>query len=91
MTLCAGGDTGIFAHGRNAREEELMVAWGLPALAVLRIATSGNAAVLGLGDRIGAIRPGLAADLVAVEGDRAADIAALEKVRLVVKGGRIAR
>ena len=91
VTLCAGGDTGVFAHGRNAREEELMVAWGLPALRVLQVATSGNAAILGLGDRIGAVRPGLAADLVAVEGDPASDIAALEKVRLVMKGGRIVR
>lgn len=90
VTLCAGGDTGVFAHGRNAREEELMVAWGLPALTVLRIATSGNAAVLGLADRVGAIRPGLIADMVAVDGDPVADIAALEHVRLVVKDGRVA-
>lgn len=91
VTLCAGGDTGVFAHGRNAREEELMVAWGLPPLTVLRIATSGNAAVLGLGDRIGAIRAGYAADLVAVDGDPAAEIAALEHVRLVMKGGQVVR
>jgi imidazolonepropionase-like amidohydrolase len=91
VTLCAGGDTGVFAHGRNAREEELMVAWGLSPLTVLRIATSGNAAVLGLADRVGAIRPGMAADLVAVDGDPAGDIAALEKVRLVMKEGRIVR
>ena len=91
VTLCAGGDTGVFAHGMNAREEELMVAWGLPPLRVLQIATSGNAAVLGLGERIGAVRPGMAADLVAVDGDPSSDIAALEKVRLVVKGGRVVR
>lgn len=91
VTLCAGGDTGVFAHGRNAREEELMVAYGLPALEVLRIATSGNAAVLGLGDTLGAIRPGLTADLVAVAGDPAVDIGALEHVRFVMKGGDVVR
>lgn len=91
VTLCAGGDTGVFTHGRNAREEELMVAWGLPASQVLQIATSGNAAVLGLGDRLGAVRPGLLADLVAVAGDPSRDIAALERVRLVMKGGMVVR
>ncbi|WP_375390618.1 amidohydrolase family protein [uncultured Sphingomonas sp.] len=91
VTLCAGGDTGVFAHGRNAREEELMVAYGLPAIEVLRIATSGNAAVMGLADTLGAIRPGLTADLVAVVGDPAVDIAALEHVRLVMKGGDVVR
>ena len=91
VTLCAGGDTGVFTHGRNAREEELMVAWGLPASKVLQIATSGNAAVLGLGDRLGAVRPGLLADLVAVAGDPSRDIAALEQVRLVMKGGVVVR
>ncbi|WP_174298145.1 metal-dependent hydrolase family protein [Sphingomonas bacterium] len=92
VTLCAGGDTGVFAHGRNAREEELMVAWGgLAPARVLTIATAGNAAVLGLADRLGAIRPGLAADLVAVDGDPTRDIAALERVRLVMKGGEVVR
>jgi imidazolonepropionase-like amidohydrolase len=48
VTLCAGGDTGVFAHGDNARELELMQAWGVPAGQVLAIATAGNARVLGL-------------------------------------------
>jgi imidazolonepropionase-like amidohydrolase len=90
VTLCAGGDTGVFAHGDNAREEELMAAWGLPALEVLRIATSGNAAVLGLADR-GSIKPGLLADLVAVHGDPTAEIGALRRVALVMKGGAVVR
>lgn len=91
VTLCAGGDTGVFAHGRNAREEELMVAWGLAPLRVLRIATSGNAQMLGLADRIGSVRAGMTADLVAVAGDPGRDIAALEQVQLVMKDGRIMR
>ena len=91
VTLCAGGDTGVFAHGRNAREEELMVAWGLTPPRVLQVATSGNAAILGMADRIGAIRPGMAADLVAVTGDPGREITALEHIALVMKDGRIVR
>ncbi len=91
VMLCAGGDTGVFAHGDNARELELMAAWGVPALDVLRIATSGNARLLGMAARIGSIAPGLAADLVAVESDPAADISALRRVRLVMRAGEIVR
>ncbi len=91
VTLCAGGDTGVFAHGDNARELELMAAWGVPSAEVLTIATAGNARLLGMGDRFGSIAPGLAADLVAVEGDPTADIAALRHVRMVMQGGRIVR
>jgi imidazolonepropionase-like amidohydrolase len=91
VTLCAGGDTGVFAHGDNARELELMQAWGVPAGQVLAIATAGNARVLGLEARLGAVKPGLLADLVAVEGDPTRDVAALRHVRLVMKNGAVER
>jgi imidazolonepropionase-like amidohydrolase len=91
VTFAMGGDSGVFAHGENALEMELLVnEYGFSAIDVLRQATSGNAAVFHLSDR-GAIRPGLLADLIAVEGDPTRDVSALRQVRLVMKGGTIMR
>ncbi len=90
VPMCLGGDTGVFSHGDNAREAELMAEYGMPVLDVLRAATSGNAEILDLGDR-GVIEPGRLADLVAVRGDPSEDITALRQVRFVMKGGRVVR
>lgn len=90
VPICMGGDVGVYPHGDNAREMELMVRNGMRPDHVLIAATSGNARIFNLIDR-GAIRPGLLADLVAVEGDPARDISAVRKVRLVIKGGKVVR
>ena len=90
VPICMGGDVGVYAHGDNVREMELMVDYGMRPADVLIAATSGNARLFRLADR-GAIRPGLLADLVAVEGDPTRDIAALRSVRLVMKGGALVR
>jgi imidazolonepropionase-like amidohydrolase len=82
-----GGDVGVYAHGDNAREMELMVAYGMPPAQVLVAATGGNARILGLDSTVGAVKPGLLADLVAVAGDPTRDMAAVRAVRLVIKGG----
>lgn len=87
--ICMGGDVGVFTHGQNAREMEFMVAAGMAPASVLIAATWGNARWLHLSDRLGAVKPGLLADLIAVEGDPTADIRAVRHVHLVMKGGTL--
>lgn len=87
--MCMGGDVGVFAHGQNAREMELMVAGGMSPADVLIAATWGNARWFHLDGKLGAVKPGLLADLIAVDGDPTADIAAVRHVRMVMKGGTV--
>jgi imidazolonepropionase-like amidohydrolase len=91
VIICNGSDAGVFAHGDNGRELELMVEYGLPPLDALKAATSVNAKLLHVEDRVGAIRVGFLADLVAVEGDPTVRITDLRKVKLVMKNGEVVR
>jgi imidazolonepropionase-like amidohydrolase len=91
VTIVSGSDVGVFPHGDNARELSLMVEYGIMPLDALKSATSAAARVLHMDDRIGRIREGFAADLVAVDDDPAGDIAALQRVRLVMKAGVVYR
>jgi imidazolonepropionase-like amidohydrolase len=87
VTICMGGDVGVFTHGDNAIEMELMTEYGMPVIDVLKSATSVNADVFGYGNKIGRIKKGLLADIVAVEGDPSGDIKKIRKVKLVMKDG----
>jgi imidazolonepropionase-like amidohydrolase len=87
VTILSGSDVGVFTHGENARELELMVEYGMPAAAALKSATSIAGQVLHM--NIGQVKPGMLADLIAVDGDPVKDISALRRVKLVMKGGTV--
>lgn len=85
VTILSGSDVGVFPHGDNAREIELMAAYGMPALDALKAATSTAGRVLHMD--IGRVESGLLADLIAVDGDPSKDLSSLRRVKLVMKGG----
>ncbi|NWK95874.1 Xaa-Pro dipeptidase [Sphingobium lactosutens] len=91
VNMAFGTDSGVSAHGDNAREFALMVQAGLPPIDAIRAATVWAAAHVGLDRDIGSIIPGKAADIVAVKGDPLADIRALESIAFVMKGGDVVR
>lgn len=91
VAMCVGGDVGVFAHGENVREMEQMAAAGMPAAQVLISATSVNARMLRMDDKVGTLKAGMLADVIAVPGDPTQDIKSLRGVNFVMKGGAIYR
>ena len=89
--IITGGDVGVFPHGDNVRELELMMEYGMMADKVLRSATSVNADFFGIGDRVGRIKENMLADILVVQGDPTKNIKDLRKVRLVMKDGVVVR
>lgn len=86
VTVCFGGDVGVYPHGDNVRELELMVDYGMQPTDALRAATSVNADVFGLND-VGRIATGLKADIIAVDGDPSIDVSQLREVEYVMREG----
>jgi imidazolonepropionase-like amidohydrolase len=89
VTILSGSDVGVFTHGDNAREIELMVDYGMPLLAAIKSATSVAARVLHMENQIGQVKQGLFADLVAFDGDPTKDVGALRRVTFVMKNGTV--
>ena len=89
VTIINGSDVGTFPHGDNARELEAMVAYGMTPAAAVKSATSTAARVLRMDTQIGQVKAGLFADLVAFDGDPTKDIAALRRVKFVMKNGTV--
>src|SRR5207302_1174596 len=91
VKIVNGSDMGVFRHGDGARELELMVEYGMKPAEALKAATSDATQAMHMGDRLGSIKAGFLADIIAVEGDPTETIGALRKVKLVMKGGVIHR
>jgi len=87
VRVALGTDAGVYPHGQNGGEFWSMVQLGLTPVQALQAGTSNAAELMGWSDRVGVIRPGMFADIVAVRGDPISDIHALEHVQFVMKGG----
>jgi imidazolonepropionase-like amidohydrolase len=87
VPMAMGSDVGPFPHGTQAREFVLMVKYGMTPLAAVQAGSMNGGKLLGWGDRIGVLKAGYLADIVAVPGDPLQDISVLQKVVFVMKGG----
>ena len=91
VKICFGGDVGVFAHGDNARELEMMVEYGTKPLDALKSATSINADAFHINNEVGRIKIGLLADILVVEGNPTQTISDIRKVRQVYKNGALVK
>jgi imidazolonepropionase-like amidohydrolase len=91
VTIGVGGDVGVYPHGENVLEMELMVEYGMKIIDVLKAATSVNARAFHLENQVGFVKEGLKADLVIVSGDPSKNISDLRKVKFVMKDGVVYR
>jgi imidazolonepropionase-like amidohydrolase len=89
VKIAMGSDSSVLPHGQNAKEIVWMAGHGMTPLQAIRAATLAGADLLGWPDRVGALAPGRFADLIAVDGDPLADVTSLERVRFVMKGGKV--
>ncbi len=89
VTVACGSDVGVFSHGTNSRELELMFAYGMPIAEVIRSATTTAARVIGMEDQLGLVNPGFVADLIVVESNPLTDLATLRSPLMVIQAGKI--
>lgn len=91
VKIAFGTDAGVYPHGNNAKEFALMVQAGMPAIDAILSATAGAADLIGDSQDIGSVQPGRYADIIAVDGDPVKDIATLQHVTFVMKGGSVVK
>jgi imidazolonepropionase-like amidohydrolase len=91
VKISFGTDAAVFPHGQNAKEFKLMVNLGMMPIDALRSATSTDAELFGIAQKVGTLEKGKLADIIAMPGDPTADITATERVLFVMKEGRVIR
>jgi imidazolonepropionase-like amidohydrolase len=91
VKVAFGTDAAVYPHGLNAHEFAVMVKLGMPPIQAIKSATISAADLIGWADRVGTIEPGHYADIIAVSGDPSTNVAVLEKVDFVMKGGKVVR
>lgn len=87
--MAFGTDAGVYPHGWNAKQFAVMTKWGMTPMQAVQAATVNAADLLGMTGKVGQVAPGYYADLVAVSGDPMKDVAQLEHVGFVMKGGAV--
>ena len=91
VSIAFGSDAGVFPHGDQVREFKIYVAEGMSPMGAIKTATSSAAELIGWSKKVGTVEGGKLADLVAVQGDPLKDISELERVKWVMKGGRVVK
>jgi imidazolonepropionase-like amidohydrolase len=91
VTIGMGGDVGVYPHGENVIEMELMVEYGMKPVDVLKAATSINAKALHMDQQVGMLKPGMLADIIVVGGDPSMQISVIRQVKFVMKDGVVYR
>ncbi|MDA0706874.1 MAG: amidohydrolase family protein [Proteobacteria bacterium] len=89
VRMAFGSDGAVYPHGDNGRQFAYMVEYGMTPMQAIQAATVEAAELIGWPDTVGAIEPGMFADIIAVNGDPLADVTVLENVSFVMKGGKV--